>query len=212
LEEHFGSHSPPRAIILTHGHFDHVGAVFELSKHWDVPVYAHELEMPYLTGKSDYPPADPTVDGGLVTELSPMFPHHGINLGNRIEKLPSDGSVPHMAGWRWIHTPGHTPGHVSLFREKDRSLIAGDAFVTVNQESLYKVITQDQEMNGPPAYFTTDWQSAWESVKKLEALRPSIAVTGHGLPMSGDILSRELENLALNFDRMAIPEKGRYVN
>ncbi|BCJ88589.1 hypothetical protein skT53_35740 [Effusibacillus dendaii] len=54
-----------------------------------------------------------------------------------------------------------------MFREKDRALIAGDAFITVKQESPFKVIIQDQELHGPPAYFTTDWQASRESVKNL---------------------------------------------
>lgn len=204
--------SKPKAIILTHGHFDHVGAIIELIEEWDIPVYAHELEMPYLTGQSNYPPADPTVDGGLISEISPFFPNEGIDLDQHVMKLPSDGSVPPMPGWRWIHTPGHTPGHISLFREQDRSLIVGDAFVAVKQESLYKVFIQEQEISGPPKYFTTDWQAAWESVKKLEALKPTIAVTGHGLPMSGERLLSDLEKLARDFDRIAIPEEGRFVH
>jgi glyoxylase-like metal-dependent hydrolase (beta-lactamase superfamily II) len=165
-----------------------------------------------LTGKTDYPPADPTVDGGLVTEMSPLFPNDGIDLDKHITSLPPDGSVPHMPGWRWIHTPGHTPGHISLFREGDRSLIAGDAFVTVKQESLYKVIVQEPEFSGPPKYFTTDWRAAWESVKKLERLRPAAAVTGHGRPMSGETLAAGLQSLAEHFDRIAMPKDGRYVH
>lgn len=144
--------------------------------------------------------------------MSPMFPNEPINLGNQVEELPSDGSVPHMPGFRWIHTPGHAPGHVSLFREEDRALIAGDAFVTVKQDSLYKVFTQEQEINGPPRYLTTDWQAALESVKKLEALKPSVAVTGHGLPMSGELLSNSLQKLVREFDQIAIPDYGKYVD
>jgi glyoxylase-like metal-dependent hydrolase (beta-lactamase superfamily II) len=209
-EQRFGC--APKAIILTHGHFDHVGAIVKLIEKWRVPVYAHEMELPFLTGKANYPPGDPTVDGGMVSKISPLFPNEGINLDQHIHVLPADGSVPDMHGWRWIHTPGHTPGHISLFKEQDRLLIAGDAFVTVKQESLYKVITQEIELSGPPKYFTTDWQAAWESVKKLEKLQPALAVTGHGLPMYGERLTKDLAYLAQNFDRMAIPEEGRFVH
>ena len=115
ITEHFGEEARPSAIILTHGHFDHVGSLVELLEKWRVPVYAHELEIPYLTGKRDYPPGDPGVDSGLVAKMSPMFPNHGINIGDQIQAFPQDGTIPHMSGWKWIHTPGHTPGHVSLF-------------------------------------------------------------------------------------------------
>ncbi|WP_424767459.1 MBL fold metallo-hydrolase [Paenibacillus sp. sgz302251] len=204
--------SGPKAIILTHGHFDHVGAIIELVEHWNVPVYAHGLELPYLTGKEDYPPADPTVDGGLVSELSRFFPHDGINLDQRVKPLPADGSVPELPDWKYIHTPGHTPGHISLYREEDGTLIAGDAFVTVKQESLYKVITQEQEISGPPKYFTTNWGLAEQSVKKLEALKPHLAITGHGEPMFGESLKENLKLLVEKFQEIAVPEHGHYVN
>ena len=212
VEERFGKNRKPIAIVLTHGHFDHVGAVVDLVEKWEVPVYAHEAELPFLTGKSSYPEPDGSVEGGLVAKMSPMFPNEPVDLGNNVETLPSDGSVPDMPGWRWIHTPGHAPGHISLFRDEDRALIAGDAFVTVKQESLYNVITQDKEINGPPRYLTTDWDAARESVQKLEALKPAVAVTGHGQPMSGEELSDGLERLVNEFDRIAIPDYGRYVN
>nr|WP_245203611.1 MBL fold metallo-hydrolase [Ammoniphilus resinae] len=211
VEGRFGSQSRPKAIVLTHGHFDHVGAVVDLVKEWNVPVYAHELEMPYLTGRESYPEPDPTVEGGMVAKMSPIFPIEPINLGDHVRPLPSDGSVPELLGFRWIHTPGHSPGHISLFREEDRLLIVGDAFVTVKQDSLYKVLTQDFEINGPPRYLTTDWQAAWNSVKNLQALNPTVAVVGHGMPISGEVLSNSLEKLVKEFDRIAIPDYGKYV-
>ncbi len=212
VEERFGAGSKPKAIILTHGHFDHVGAILELVKKWDIPVYAHEAEIPFLTGKMSYPDPDPSVEGGKVAKMSPMFPNEPINLGSHVQVLPEDGHVPEMQGFKWIHTPGHTPGHVSLFRKSDRALIAGDAFVTVKQESLYSVLTQEQEISGPPRYLTPDWHSAKVSVKMLEQLKPSVAVTGHGLPMAGAELEKNLARLAENFDDIAVPDSGKFVD
>lgn len=207
-EKRFGESFKPSSIILTHGHFDHVGALHELIKKWDVPVYAHPLEEPYLTGKSDYPPPNPEVEG-LVAKMSPMFPRHSIDISSHLQLLGDDGTIPSLPEWRYIHTPGHTPGHISLFRDRDKALLVGDAFTTVEQESLYDVITQKQEMHGPPAYFTIDWQAAWESVKKLEALKPSIAISGHGLPLADDELRSDLEKLATNFDKTEIPDNKK---
>lgn len=200
----------PAAIVLTHGHFDHVGAMSELARRWNVPVYAHELELPYITGRSAYPPADPTVGGGAMARLARLYPR-GPFYVEGARTLPADGAVPGMPGWRWIHTPGHAPGHVSLWRESDRSLIAGDAFVTTKQESALSVLSQRREIHGPPAYYTPDWERAAASVRQLAALEPELGATGHGVPMRGEPLRRGLHRLADHFERDAVPKHGRYV-
>lgn len=211
VEEIFGENAKPEAIILTHGHFDHVGSIEKLLTQWDVPVYAHPLEIPYLTGQKNYPDPDGTVEGGLVAKISPMFPNEGVHLGNHVKPLPDNGELPHLSEWKWIHTPGHSDGHISLFREKDRTLIAGDAFITVKQDSLAKVLVQEREVNGPPRYLTTDWQLAKKSVEKLAALHPQVAVTGHGLPMEGEELEQGLTKLVNEFDTIAVPDYGKFV-
>ena len=211
-EKRFGPSCRPSAIILTHGHFDHVGAIIELIEYWHVPVYAHPLELPYLTGQKNYPEPDSTVNGGLIAKVSPFFPNEAIDLGAHVKPLPLDGTVPHMDGFRWIHTPGHTPGHISLFRDDDGALIAGDAFVTVKQESLYKVLMQQKEISGPPRYFTTDWLAAFHSVNTLEALKPTIAITGHGVQMMGEELTTNLLKLRDEFEGIALPNRGKYLN
>ncbi len=211
-EKRFGKGSAPTAIILSHGHFDHVGAITELTNQWNSTVYAHGLEIPYLTGQGDYPPADPTVSEGLIAEISPTFPNKSINLGNKVKALPKNGGVPGMQGWRWIHTPGHSPGHVSFFRDSDRVLIVGDAFTTLNQNDAESVLSRKKELHGPPAYFTVDWQNAKTSIENLKNLNPAIAISSHGLPMEGEELKHQLNNLLSNFDQTEVPEQGKYVN
>jgi glyoxylase-like metal-dependent hydrolase (beta-lactamase superfamily II) len=132
-------------------------------------------------------------------------------VGSRLLGLPPNGSVPHAAGWRWINTPGHTDGHVSLYRSRDRLLIAGDAIITVKQESVLAVATQRPEVHGPPAYFTTDWDRARESARTLAALEPEILATSHGVPLRGESMRRELHDLVEHFDEVARPRHGRYV-
>lgn len=210
-KDHFGELSRPKSIILTHGHFDHVGSVIKLAEYWDVPVYSHVLECPYLKGEKNYPVGDPTVDEGLVAKMSPAFPHKSIDLGNRIVALPSDGSIPDMPEWEWIHTPGHTEGHISLFRESDRTLIVGDAITSTKQESLASVIMQNEEIKGPPAYLTTDWEIARKSVKKIIDLKPRLAILSHGKPIKGKELTEHLEYLYHNFHEIAVPDQGRFV-
>jgi glyoxylase-like metal-dependent hydrolase (beta-lactamase superfamily II) len=210
--DRFGESARPAAIILTHGHFDHVGALDALLRVWDVPVYAHALELPFLTGRANYPPPDPSVGGGLMAWLSPLFPEKGIDLGDRVRALPENGDVPGMTGWRWVHTPGHAPGHVSLFRSTDHSLIAGDAVTTTRQESMFAVLTQAQELHGPPAYFTIDWEKARRSVATIASLKPTIVATGHGEPLRGARMPDALARLAREFDRREKPEHGRYVH
>lgn len=203
-EGRFGEDSRPAAIILTHGHADHSGCAAELAEKWDAPIYAHPAEHPFLNGTEAYPPANPNV-GGLIAWMSPLFPRGPFDLSRFLQPLPADGSVPGMTGWRWIHTPGHAPGHVSLWRGTDRSLIVGDAFITTHQESAFSVAVQKPEMHGPPQFQTPDWTAARESVKALQALKPERVISGHGRAMHGPNMRYALRDLAERFDQVAVP-------
>lgn len=209
-KENFGSR-PPRGILLTHGHFDHVGSLKDLAEAWDVPVFAHPLEMPYLTGRSKYPPPDPFVGGGAMAWMSGLYPRGPVDLGTRLRALPAGGAIDGLPGWRWIHTPGHTAGHVSFFEEDSRVLVAGDAVTTTKQESLRAVIAQRPELHGPPAYYTSDWEAAKLSVGRLAGLSPNVIASGHGRPVVGPDAAAALQDLADRFDEWERPSTGRYI-
>lgn len=197
---------PPSAIVLTHGHFDHVGSLMPLAKRWNVPIYAHTLELPFLNGSAEYPPPNPLAGGGLIALSSSLFPRGPYDFRPWLQPLPEDGTVPHMPGWQWIHTPGHTRGHVSLWRASDRTLIAGDAVITTRQESLTAVLTQRPELHGPPMYFTEDWQASADSTRRLASLKPELLITGHGVALQGPQMQIALQRLADRFETVATPK------
>lgn len=209
--ERLGFEGRPAAIVLTHGHFDHAGTVRELARRWDAPVYAHERELPYVTGRRSYPTPDASVGGGLLARLSPLYPTQPIDLGESVRALPDDGTIPGLPDWRWVETPGHTAGHVSLFRSADRTLLAGDAMSTVRQESLWDVLNQNSRVHGPPMYLTEDWEAACRSVVALKALRPRTTVPGHGLPIVGEADNdRFFAELTERFETTAMPERSKF--
>ena len=198
--DRFGKDQPPKAIILTHGHFDHVGNLQYLAEKWDVPIYSSSEEMPFLDGTLSYDPPEPT-----------ELPFHPVDVSRWLRPLPEKGFVPEMPGWRWLATPGHSPGHISLWRDDDRTLIAGDAFVTTRQESLYTNARPKPGIHCPPADYTLDWDRARDSVRRLADLDPDLVITGHGPAMKGREMLEALHELADNFDEIAIPEQRRYV-
>ncbi len=204
-EQRFGPGATPRAILLTHGHFDHAGSAPGLAEHWGVPVCVHRLEFPYLTGKTDYPPLDPT-GPGFFSFLSRFFPSSTVNLAGRLAELEESGPLRVLPEWECVYTPGHTPGHVAFFRRSGGELVVGDAVTTMNLDSLFGTLTRTPQLCRPPVPATTNWQNALASVRKLADLRPSLIAAGHGAPMRD--AAADLESLAASFP---IPLRGRYV-
>jgi glyoxylase-like metal-dependent hydrolase (beta-lactamase superfamily II) len=133
----------PVLFALTHGHFDHITALPELSAVFpDVPIAIHEADAHFLgAGALERHRTFFAVIGGagLVEQYASPLPSAsvfligGMDLGSALSSVPDTGSelssVPAVSpptGWHVIHTPGHSKGSVCLYNEKDKVLISGD--------------------------------------------------------------------------------------
>jgi steroid delta-isomerase-like uncharacterized protein len=95
-----------------------------------------------------------------------------------------------VSGFRVVHLPGHAPGQVALFRERDRLALTTDVFYVVEAE------TGRPKPPGPaPEAFNQDTEQARASIRKLAALEPAAAWPGHGDPLTGDVRA-QLERAA----------------
>ena len=139
----------------------------------------------------------------MMSWLSPLYPRGPVDLSGRLRAFESGESSPApLPGWQVLHTPGHTPGHVSFLRTSDRTLLAGDAFCTTKPESFFEAaLLQKPELHGPPAYFTWNMELAAESILSLAAFEPQILAPGHGQPIAGAQVAQKLERFAGEYDR-----------
>lgn len=213
-ESLFGANTRPAAILHTHIHPDHSGSALQLSRMWDLPVYVHPDDMPLaegtLTALEGYPVGP--LDRWLILPVMRAMPRRWLEtrlikdgLKGRTYLLdPEAGEVPGLPDWQCIPTPGHTPGHVSYFRPRDRVLITGDAVVTVLVNSVWGLLRQKPGLSGPPRYTSSTWSTAKGSVAVLARLEPRILATGHGMPMIGPTMATELRDFA---DRLGDPDR-----
>ena len=109
--------------------------------------------------------------------------------------VDATGRLSDLPDWQVIHTPGHTPGHLSLFRPSDRLLISGDAVLTLQVNSPIGLLRGRRGLSGPPWYTTWSPRLAKATIAALAALAPRILATGHGPPMVGPDTAEALREL-----------------
>ncbi len=183
----------PSAILLTHAHPDHDGSARELALAWGCPVFAHPAELPLATG--DFAAMERhagPLDRWLILPLMRAVGSRrreaalaGSSLAGIVRPLGPEGAIPGVEGWGWIHTPGHTPGHVAYVRTRDRVVLSGDAVLTLEVNTWAGLLRQRQGLSGPPWYTTWDRQAAVASIVEIADLEPAVLGGGHGLPLAG---------------------------
>lgn len=150
-------------VALTHVHPDHQGAAKMLCQKFQVPLACHGDDVAVMEGRESM-----RVSNALAWASNSLFTGPPYPVTNILE----EGDM--VAGFRVVHTPGHTAGHVVFFREADGVSIVGDV---LNGMSLYTGIPGLHE---PPSAFTADPDENRESIRKLAELNPSMLCFGHG--------------------------------
>jgi glyoxylase-like metal-dependent hydrolase (beta-lactamase superfamily II) len=156
-------------IILTHHHADHVGSLAELKKATGARIMAHPSDAPYIEGRLPQPgPARPKWLGKVLAPFNGMW----ASLPVGVDSLLNDGDVlPILSGTKVLHTPGHTPGSISLLIPQEKLVIVGDLLRNTLRLSL------------PIGLFTVDIGQEINSVKKLASLDFDLVCFGHGKPL-----------------------------
>jgi glyoxylase-like metal-dependent hydrolase (beta-lactamase superfamily II) len=157
---------PLSMLALTHCHPDHQGAAKYLRERLGIPLACPEADVPAMEGRA------PMVPGSRLLRFISRFL---AGPACPVDRVLRDGDE--VAGFRVVHTPGHTPGHVVYFRESDRVAVAGDVLANIH------FITWKPGLRQPPRPFSADAALNRQSIRKLAALRPSVTCFGHGPPL-----------------------------
>ena len=156
------------AHALTHAHPDHQGASHNVCE---------RLGIPFWVGEGD---ADAAETPDLIGERQPDHPLAQLFFktctgpGHPVDRKLVEGDE--VAGFRVLHVPGHSAGHLAFWRESDRVLIAGDVFNSAN------VFTGIPGLRLPYDFFTPDPARNRRSAKRLGELEPNLVLLGHGPP------------------------------
>ncbi|WP_123535315.1 MBL fold metallo-hydrolase [Halosimplex salinum] len=142
------------AVLLTHQDGDHAGSLAAVREETNAVVFAHEGCAPYVDGREEPIKGD-----------GDRYPPVPVDV-----ELVGEETFRTAAGpMRVVYTPGHAPGHISLYLPEEQLLIAGDALTAA-----------DGELRGPKPHFTPDVAEAGQSVARLSALNVERVLCFHG--------------------------------
>jgi glyoxylase-like metal-dependent hydrolase (beta-lactamase superfamily II) len=174
-------------VALTHCHPDHQGSAAAVCRRFGVPLACHELDAPVMEGRE------------------PMRPRKAaVRLADRLWSGPAHPVAvrwrggENVGGFRVVHTPGHTPGHVLLFRQRDGVALVGDLLCNV------RFWRGPGRLVEPPRVFSVDPEQNRRSVRLLLELGPTLLCFGHGPPLRCRVT---LERYLARLDAGAAPAR-----
>ncbi len=163
-----------RHILITHHHVDHIGSLADLKEATGARCYVHPADSPIVRGEEPQPGPNPgsllgKLAGPVLSRMSPPAPPAEVDV-----EVADGEELPLAGGIKAVHTPGHTPGHLSFLLPSKKVLFVGDAAANMLRLGL------------PIGMFTADRQQAKESIGKLAALEFDVACFGHGSVLKGE--------------------------
>ena len=163
-------------VVLGHAHSDHRGAAPGLN----APVFCHATEKPHAeseNGEVYFRYGELDLHGRLaLRRLMGTWDGGPVAIAGTLEEGDE------VAGFRVVHIPGHSPGQIALFRDRDRLALVSDAFYTLDPQTGL-----NKEPRLPHPALSLDHDQARESLRKLAALEPRAAWPGHARPVDEDV-------------------------
>lgn len=183
-------------IVLSHHDHDHIGSLNDLlAINRKIQIWANEIETNYISGKNKSLRLLQAEEyNKTLNDNKKIFGEQFVDYLRTIDTVPVDKLIKNneyiCTGIKVVNTPGHTPGHISLYLEEDKILFVGDA-LAIEDNKL--VIANPQ--------FTLDMSETVESIKKIMKMNVSKVICYHGNEYVGNVinsLNELLKNLPNN--------------
>jgi len=153
-------------LALTHVHPDHQGVAKDVCEARGIPLACHGLDVDAMEGRR------PVQEASADNPVNRMIASIWQGPPYKVERVLEEGDE--VAGFRVVHAPGHSRGHVLFFRESDRVVICGDVIRNLSYATGLPGIKE------PPPLFTYDMEENRRSIRMLAELNPSLILPGHG--------------------------------